>query len=1025
VEAGYLIRVLDFKIFMKIYLRILICLVLVGCSIDEDQGIKNALENNQVGGSEAEAFADRVAPTGKLSIDNKTDYTRSSTSVSISLSATDNKGVRAYCLSESSSTPGSSSSCWTSITTTTSFTDNQTFSFSGNQGNRNLNVWYRDQSKVSEVASDTLTCPETGNCYSSKDSTSPSGSISYSSGCNTNNITMNATDNIGVTKYYLSKSGTTPGADDSDWTSVTETTSFSKSISASSYAYSYVYVWYKDGAGNLSSRYSTYVSSSSSSDYTAPTGSISINEPSSASSTVEVNLAATDSCGVTGYYLSESTSTPSSSSSDWTALTSTTSYSDNVSYTFSSFSASETLYVWFKDAAGNVSSRYSDTYSVPVVINSGSDYTNSLSVSISMTHTDSSGITGYYISESSTAPPISASGWVIVSTSSSFSQTVSHTFSSGSGTKTIYVWYRNSNGTVSNSYSDSIVYETTAPSGSISINSGASSSSIRVTLNLSATDSYGVTGYYVSESSSTPSYNASDWVSVTSSTSYSDNISFTLSVGNGNKTVYAWFKDGANNVSSRYSDNITLSFEGQLSAGVSHTCLLNNAGTIHCSGLNSNYQLGNGSTSNSSSPVSVNNLSNSVGISLGAKHSCAVTQEGNVKCWGSGSYGQQGDSSTSNNSSPGTVCSNSYCSSSYYLQNIILVASGNNHNCAIKSGGTVYCWGYNGYKQLGDGTSSDKSFAVQVSNLSDITELALGSLHSCALLSSGSVKCWGYGGTGQIGNGSDSNVSNPSSVSGISSATKITAGSSHTCALISGGTVKCWGYGGNGQLGNGTTSSSNVPVSVSALTSVSGISAGDTHTCALLSSGAVKCWGGNTYGQLGNSSSTSSSSPVSVSSLSTASQIALGENHSCAFLSDNTSKCWGRNNYGQFGSGDTNDSNSPTSSSFTTNDTSAPTNGSITISRSRYNASAYVSISATDDFGVTAYCVQTSSSTPSSSASCWTSVTLATSFSKSSISVSLSSQYYSTRSAYVWFRDAVGNVSSRYSDSIYCDYYCN
>ena len=174
-EAGYLIRELDFKNLMKIYLKILIFLVFVGCSIDEDQGIKNALENDKVGGSAADAFADRVAPKGTLSIDNKTDYTRSSTSVSVSLSATDNKGVWAYWLSESSTTPGTSSSCWTSITTTTNFEDHQTFSFSGNQGNRNLNVWYRDQSKVSEVASDTLTCPETGNCYSSKDSTSPSG----------------------------------------------------------------------------------------------------------------------------------------------------------------------------------------------------------------------------------------------------------------------------------------------------------------------------------------------------------------------------------------------------------------------------------------------------------------------------------------------------------------------------------------------------------------------------------------------------------------------------------------------------------------------------------------------------------------------------------------------------------------------------------------------------------------------------------------------------------------------------------
>ena len=101
--------------------------------------------------------------------------------------------------------------------------------------------------------------------------------------------------------------------------------------------------------------------------------------------------------------------------------------------------------------------------------------------------------------------------------------------------------------------------DTTAPSGSVSINSGSAyTNSTSVTLTLSATDSVGVTAYYVSTSSSTPTASASGWSSVTSATSYSGSVSYTLASGDGSKTVYVWYKDAAGNVSSSASDSITL-----------------------------------------------------------------------------------------------------------------------------------------------------------------------------------------------------------------------------------------------------------------------------------------------------------------------------------------------------------------------------------------------------------------------------------------------------------------------------------
>ena len=132
----------------------------------------------------------------------------------------------------------------------------------------------------------------------------------------------------------------------------------------------------------------------------------------------------------------------------------------------------------------------------------------------------------------------------------------------GTFTKTVYLWVKDSAGNVSDYASDSIqliITDQSAPTNpSITINSGASSTaSSSVTLSLSALDDGGVTGYYLSQTSSTPSSSASGWTSVTSATSYSGSVSHTLTGGSGLKTVYVWFQDSAGNVSSEANDSIT------------------------------------------------------------------------------------------------------------------------------------------------------------------------------------------------------------------------------------------------------------------------------------------------------------------------------------------------------------------------------------------------------------------------------------------------------------------------------------
>jgi len=175
---------------------------------------------------------------------------------------------------------------------------------------------------------------------------------------------------------------------------------------------------------------------------------------------------------------------------------------------------------------------------------------------LSIAATDNTGVTGYYISETSTTPSATAPDWASVTSTISYLANVPFILSSGDGTKTIYVWFKDDVGNVSAPATASITLDIIAPSNvSVMINGGApSTSSPTVELSIAATDNTGVTGYYISETPAT----APGWTSVTSTISYSANVPFILSSGDGTKTIYIWFKDDVGNVSVPANASITL-----------------------------------------------------------------------------------------------------------------------------------------------------------------------------------------------------------------------------------------------------------------------------------------------------------------------------------------------------------------------------------------------------------------------------------------------------------------------------------
>ena len=347
-----------------------------------------------------------------------------------------------------------------------------------------------------------------------------------------------------------------------------------------------------------------------------------------------------------------------------------------------------------------------------------------------------------------------------------------------------------------------------------------------------------------------------------------------------------------------------------IAGGYLHSCALQvSTGKVKCSGLNEYGQLGDGTTTSQTLATQVSGMSSGItAITSGSSRGCAVTSSGGVKCWGQNIYGGVGNGNTLDQFSPISV--------SGLTSGVVAVNGGTAyHTCALLSNGSIKCWGFNGYGQLGDGTTTDRYTPVTVSNApTGVVAIGAGSSHTCTLNSSGGVQCWGGNYSGQLGDGTTVQSTSPVQVSGLSSGVKqLAVGADHTCVLTTGNGVKCWGYNSHGELGDSSNTNRTAPVDVTGLTSgVASIGSGSFHTCAVLESGAVKCWGYNGSGRLGDGTTTTRNTPVSVSGLTSGiASVTGGDAHSCAVTSTNSVKCWGDNSQGALGDGTTTNRSTP------------------------------------------------------------------------------------------------------------------
>ena len=338
-----------------------------------------------------------------------------------------------------------------------------------------------------------------------------------------------------------------------------------------------------------------------------------------------------------------------------------------------------------------------------------------------------------------------------------------------------------------------------------------------------------------------------------------------------------------------------------ISTGELHACAVVTGGTVECWGGNDRGQLGDGSTTDSNTAVTVTGVVGATAVAAGFEHSCAVVTGGTVQCWGRNNRRQLGDGSTADSMTAVTVTG---------VVGATAIGAGYDHSCALLLGGTVKCWGDNTWGQLGRGFwGPGPATAVEVVDLVGATAISMNDASTCALVAGGNLKCWGINNdAGNLGDGTYIDAVAPVDVVGVSGATAVAAGSTHSCTVVTGGAAKCWGANYHGLLGDGTNTDSPLAVDVFGLSGATAISTGRSHTCAVAAGGAVQCWGSNYLGALGTGSGTNSNVPVTATGVTGATAVSANVFRTCVLITDGTVRCWGWNDRGQLGDGTNTDS---------------------------------------------------------------------------------------------------------------------
>jgi alpha-tubulin suppressor-like RCC1 family protein len=333
-------------------------------------------------------------------------------------------------------------------------------------------------------------------------------------------------------------------------------------------------------------------------------------------------------------------------------------------------------------------------------------------------------------------------------------------------------------------------------------------------------------------------------------------------------------------------------------AGTGFGCATRTDGTLWCWGLNTNGQVGIGNVvSPQYSPVQVGTNTTWTTVSALNAHACAIRTDGTLWCWGLNANGQLGLGNTTQQTSPVQVGAVNTWSG---------VTTGEFYTCATRTNGTLWCWGLNASGQLGLGNSAQQTSPVQVGTASNWKAVDAAYDHTCATRTDGTLFCWGSNANGRVGIGNLASPQlSPVQVGTNATWSGVTTGGTHSCATRTNGTLFCWGSNASGELGIGSLASPQLsPVQVGTDTTWSTVAAGFSMTCATRTAGTLWCWGLNTSGQIGSGNIVSpQTSPVQAGTASNWSAASSGRDHACATRSNGTLWCWGNGISGQLAVG--------------------------------------------------------------------------------------------------------------------------
>ena len=324
-------------------------------------------------------------------------------------------------------------------------------------------------------------------------------------------------------------------------------------------------------------------------------------------------------------------------------------------------------------------------------------------------------------------------------------------------------------------------------------------------------------------------------------------------------------------------------------------------GSLWAWGRDNYSQTGIGDLTDKSSPVQVGILTSWNKIASGSYHCVAVndTQNnlmipGGLWGWGHNDIGELADSTTVDKSSPIQVGT---------ITNWISLIAGNNGICGgLRNDGTIWTWGSNTIGGLGDSTTLNKSFPVQVGTLTTWKKLVISNGSVNSIKTDGTLWSWGANNYGQLGDGTNISKSSPIQVGILTTWKDISTYDLSIIALKTDGTIWTWGSDTGGMLGQNTLAGHlSSPVQVGILTTWKSISCGKYCMQSIRTDGTLWTWGGNNYGQLGDGTNISKSSPIQVGSLTTWNYIYCCYNNSFAIQTNGTLWSWGKDDYGELG----------------------------------------------------------------------------------------------------------------------------